>query len=235
VALTNVEVVERRIQWFVTCHTQALRVKTHPRTYMQVLVDRDGNEQDQEMALLGPGKLLQVSNVVGRGFCSLFNSYVGLMSAMEESRDLLLIGKPACASCLTWHPPANVAAQAAVNSDLSCSPTEKTLQAHGVSSAQLTMCQGWLVLLLEYSCAALWGHLSCERGMTCLIAIKEARVSVGSLDEGAAGAGSQGIAPLRAVLEWTPVQAAATAHHVTLIYLCSSPSEAAWIKVSGQG
>jgi len=102
---------------------------------IEVLVDRDGNEQDQEMALLGPGKLLQVSNVVGRGFCSLFNSYVGLMSAMEESRDLLLIG-----------------------------------------------------------------------------------------------AGSQGIAPLRAVLEWTPVQAAATAHHVTLIYLCSSPSEAAWIK-----
>lgn len=61
---------------------------------VQVLVDRDGSEQDREMALLGPGKLLQVSNVVGRGFSSLFNSYVGLMSAMEESRDLLLIGEP---------------------------------------------------------------------------------------------------------------------------------------------
>lgn len=60
--------------------------------WVQVLVDRDGSEQDQEMALLGPGKLLQVSNVVGRGFSSLFNSYVSLMSAMEESRDLLLIG-----------------------------------------------------------------------------------------------------------------------------------------------
>ena len=59
---------------------------------MQVLVDRDGDEQDREMALLGPGKLLQVSNVVGRGFSSLFNSYVGLMSSMEESRDLLLLG-----------------------------------------------------------------------------------------------------------------------------------------------
>jgi hypothetical protein len=61
---------------------------------VQVLVDRDGDEQDQEMAVLGPGKLLQVSNVVGRGFSSLFNSYVGLMSAMEESRNLLLIGVP---------------------------------------------------------------------------------------------------------------------------------------------
>ena len=59
---------------------------------MQILVDRDGDEQDQEMALLGPGKLLQVSNVVGRGFSSLFNSYVGLMSSLEESRNLLLIG-----------------------------------------------------------------------------------------------------------------------------------------------
>ena len=69
-----------------------LQILAHRAGHMQVLVDRDGDEQDQEMALLGPGKLLQVSNVVGRGFSSLFNSYVGLMSAMEESRDLLLIG-----------------------------------------------------------------------------------------------------------------------------------------------
>ena len=56
----------------------------------------------RQMALLGPGKLLQVSNVVGRGFSSLFNSYVGLMSAMEESRDLLLIGASIPYVPLVW-------------------------------------------------------------------------------------------------------------------------------------
>lgn len=45
-----------------------------------------------------------------------------------------------------------------------------------------------------------------------------------------AGAGSKGIAPLRSVLEWTPVQAHATAHRVTLLYACASATSAAFIK-----
>ena len=62
---------------------------------MQILVDRLGVEDDQHLAQLAPGMLLEVSTVVGRGFASLFNSYVGLMSALEESRNLLLIGEHA--------------------------------------------------------------------------------------------------------------------------------------------
>ena len=43
------------------------------------------------------------------------------------------------------------------------------------------------------------------------------------------GAGARGMGPLRALLEWTPVQAHATAHKVTLIYACASPASAAFL------
>lgn len=59
---------------------------------MKVLVDRSGPSADQGLADKGPGHQLQVSSVVGQGYASLFNSYVRLLSAMEESRNLILIG-----------------------------------------------------------------------------------------------------------------------------------------------
>ena len=55
-------------------------------------MDRCGNAQNRDLAEKGPGHQLQVSSVVGSGYSSLFNSYVGLLSAMEESRSLVLIG-----------------------------------------------------------------------------------------------------------------------------------------------
>ena len=59
---------------------------------MKILVDSQKKDQGQDLAELGPGSLLEVSEVFGRGYSSLFNSYVGLLSALEESRPLLLIG-----------------------------------------------------------------------------------------------------------------------------------------------
>lgn len=44
------------------------------------------------------------------------------------------------------------------------------------------------------------------------------------------GAGCRGIAPLRAALEWTPVQAHATAHRVSLVYVAPSALSAAYLK-----
>ena len=60
---------------------------------LQVLVDRLGPSADQLLAEKAPGHQLQVSSVVGQGYASLFNSYVGLLSALEESRNLILIGE----------------------------------------------------------------------------------------------------------------------------------------------
>jgi hypothetical protein len=44
------------------------------------------------------------------------------------------------------------------------------------------------------------------------------------------GAGCRGIAPLRAAVEWTPVQAHATAHSTTLVYVAPSALRAAYLK-----
>ena len=44
------------------------------------------------------------------------------------------------------------------------------------------------------------------------------------------GADCRGIAPLRAALEWTPVQAHATAHRVRLFYAAQSATSAAYLK-----
>ena len=51
----------------------------------------------------------QVSQVVGRGFSSLFTSYVGVMSALEEGRPLLLLcvgtrGMVPMRALLNWTP-----------------------------------------------------------------------------------------------------------------------------------
>ncbi|KAK9839211.1 hypothetical protein WJX81_001667 [Elliptochloris bilobata] len=76
---------------------------------IEVLVDRSGCADDRQLAQLGPGALLDVSNVIGRGYASLFNSYVGLLSALEDSRNLLMIGAGASGiaplrSALEWAP-----------------------------------------------------------------------------------------------------------------------------------
>ncbi|CAL8469738.1 g9280 [Coccomyxa elongata] len=102
---------------------------------IELLVHRDGCEDNRRLASLGPGSLIEVSEVMGRGFASLFNSYVGLLSGLEDARNLLLIG-----------------------------------------------------------------------------------------------AGCRGIAPLRAAIEWTPVQAHSTAHRVTLFYFAPSALSAAYLK-----
>lgn len=75
---------------------------------IEVVVDRHDGE-DERLAELGPGSLVEVSQVVGRGFASLFNSYVGLLSAMEEQRNMLLIGvgvrgMAALRAVLNWTP-----------------------------------------------------------------------------------------------------------------------------------
>lgn len=44
------------------------------------------------------------------------------------------------------------------------------------------------------------------------------------------GADCRGIAPLRAALEWTPVQAHSTAHRVNLFYAAKSATSAAYLK-----
>jgi hypothetical protein len=42
--------------------------------------------------------------------------------------------------------------------------------------------------------------------------------------------GCRGIAPLRAAIEWTPVQAHATAHRVNIFYVAHSSLSAAYLK-----
>lgn len=71
----------------------------------------NGNELDcgATLATLGPGALCQVSQVLGRGFGSLFNSTVGLQSILEEGRPLLFlavgcVGISAVRAALNWTP-----------------------------------------------------------------------------------------------------------------------------------
>lgn len=101
---------------------------------IEVSFDRTTSEETGSLGCLSPGDTVEVSQVIGRGFSSLFNSYMGLNSALEESRNLLIIA-----------------------------------------------------------------------------------------------VGTRGLVPARAVLNWAPVQAHATAHHVTCYYLSTSPQGAAFI------
>eukprot|EP00798_Chlamydomonas_sp_ICE-L_P031293 gene31293-6441_t len=102
---------------------------------IEIVVDKESAVKNEAaLAELGPGSLVEVSQVVGRGFASLFNSYVSVMSALEEGRPLILL----CAS-------------------------------------------------------------------------------------------TRGIVPMRALLNWTPIQAHATTHKVTALYVTKSSSKAAFI------
>ncbi|KAK9862207.1 hypothetical protein WJX84_008668 [Apatococcus fuscideae] len=101
---------------------------------VEVLVDRQGGANQQQLSHAGPGALLSVGCFQGNGFSSLFAPDIGLQSSMESGRHLLLIG-----------------------------------------------------------------------------------------------VGASGIAPLRAVMDWAPVQAHASSGQVALVYLAPSPTAAAYL------
>lgn len=76
---------------------------------IEVVVDRGGGAADARFAELAPGDTVEVSQVIGRGFCSLFSSAASLMAALEESRNLLLLavgarGIAASRAVLNWTP-----------------------------------------------------------------------------------------------------------------------------------
>lgn len=76
---------------------------------IEILVERDGHPENEKLAGMAPGDTLQVSQVLGRGFASLFSSYVGLLSAMEDSRPLLMAcvgtrGLAPMRAALNWAP-----------------------------------------------------------------------------------------------------------------------------------
>ncbi|KAG2429604.1 hypothetical protein HXX76_010837 [Chlamydomonas incerta] len=76
---------------------------------IEIVVERTAGPADAALADMGPGAQLEVTQVIGRGFCSLLDSYNGLTHAMEEGRNLVLIGMgtrgmAALRSALNWQP-----------------------------------------------------------------------------------------------------------------------------------
>lgn len=76
---------------------------------IEIVVEKDGIEDDSVLAELGPGSVLEVTQVIGRGFSSLFNSYIALPTALEEKKDLVMIGVGArgvipLRAVLSWTP-----------------------------------------------------------------------------------------------------------------------------------
>jgi len=76
---------------------------------IEVVVDKGSEGDEQKFGDLAPGAVVEVSQVVGRGFSSLFNSYASLSSALEEQRNLLVLavgvrGIAAARSALNWAP-----------------------------------------------------------------------------------------------------------------------------------
>ncbi|CAD7699795.1 unnamed protein product [Ostreobium quekettii] len=74
---------------------------------IEILTDRGG--EDDILGDLAPGGQIEVSQALGRGFASLFSSYVGLPSALEDRRPLLMLcaGTPGLSplrSVLKWAP-----------------------------------------------------------------------------------------------------------------------------------
>jgi len=102
---------------------------------IELLVEHGASDLDEALANLGPGATLEVTEIAGTGFGSVFDPEVGLLSCLEEGRSLVMIAQ-----------------------------------------------------------------------------------------------GTAGIAALRPCVEWTPVQAHATEHRVTLIYLCKGAGSAAFLK-----
>ncbi|GFR40372.1 hypothetical protein Agub_g920 [Astrephomene gubernaculifera] len=77
---------------------------------IEIVVERgSGDPEEAQLAELGPGTQLEVTQVIGRGFCSLLDSYNGVTHALEEGRNLVLIGCgsrgiSALRSALSWQP-----------------------------------------------------------------------------------------------------------------------------------
>jgi hypothetical protein len=76
---------------------------------VEILVSRQGGEDEAALAELAPGSRFHVSEVIGRGFSSLFNSIVGLQSSLEEGRPLLMVavgsrGIAPLRAALSWTP-----------------------------------------------------------------------------------------------------------------------------------
>ncbi|KAF6262076.1 hypothetical protein COO60DRAFT_1699496 [Scenedesmus sp. NREL 46B-D3] len=76
---------------------------------IEVVVDKHNGGDQSTLADMAPGATVEVSQVVGRGFASLFNSYSGLPSSLEEQRNILAIavglrGIAAIRAVLSWAP-----------------------------------------------------------------------------------------------------------------------------------
>lgn len=76
---------------------------------IEVVVDKAVGGEQAALADLAPGSTVEVSQVVGRGFASLFNSYSGLPSSLEEQRNILALafglkGIAAIRAVLNWAP-----------------------------------------------------------------------------------------------------------------------------------
>jgi len=73
------------------------------------MVDRSKDEEGVGIGYKAPGDVFEVTQALGRGFSSLFSTYVGLLSALEEKRELLMVGYGAngigsLRSALNWNP-----------------------------------------------------------------------------------------------------------------------------------
>lgn len=87
---------------------------------VEILVSRHGGEDEAALAELAPGARFHVSEVIGRGFSSLFNSIVGLQSSLEEGRPLLMVavgsrGIAPLRAALAWTPVLAHATQHPIN------------------------------------------------------------------------------------------------------------------------
>ncbi len=87
---------------------------------VEILVSRQGGEDEAALAELAPGARFHVSEVIGRGFSSLFNSIVGLQSSLEEGRPLLMVavgsrGIAPLRAALAWTPVLAHATQHSIN------------------------------------------------------------------------------------------------------------------------
>ena len=76
---------------------------------IELLVDTRGPDLFAvQLAAMAPGAQLEVSQVLGRGYGSMFDEEVGLMSSMEDQRDLLLVamgeGIAPIRAALDWVP-----------------------------------------------------------------------------------------------------------------------------------
>lgn len=76
---------------------------------VELLVSRDGDKDDKALADLGPGCLIEVSNVLGNGYASLFDSQNNLSLLLEECKSLIMVGKgfrgiAPLHAAITWTP-----------------------------------------------------------------------------------------------------------------------------------